>query len=102
MRPSRPAHCCPLHGMAQTRPWGRFRHFMDLADPRCLLPSAFFGMSIDQSVELLQKYQENRLPAGVSDSTLWLAKKIKTSGDAEGQSLLNTPTNIALSLFFFY
>lgn len=55
---------------------GRLKHFMDLGDPRCLAPKVFFGMSLNDSVQLLSLYHNHRLPAGVTAEQLWLAKKI--------------------------
>lgn len=63
----------------QRSAWGRFRHFMDIADPRCLLPKTFFGLSIDESAALIDQYREGKLPPGVSANQLWTAKKIKDS-----------------------
>lgn len=63
----------------QATAWGRFRHFMDIADPRCLTPRVFFGMSIDESVALMEQYREGTLPPGISAEKLWTAKKIKSS-----------------------
>eukprot|EP00051_Salpingoeca_urceolata_P028393 m.486621 g.486621 ORF g.486621 m.486621 type:complete len:349 (+) comp24521_c0_seq1:95-1141(+) len=77
---------------------GRFKHFLDLADPRCLAPSMFFGVSLDQAVQAINSYKEHmpkvkmgqmppppeqlkaaRSKVPYSDQELWLAKKIKTS-----------------------
>lgn len=58
---------------------GRFRHFLDVADPRCLASSVFFGMSLEESVKVMDAYRANTLPPGTSDERLWLAKKIRDS-----------------------
>eukprot|EP00053_Salpingoeca_punica_P019572 m.199579 g.199579 ORF g.199579 m.199579 type:complete len:337 (+) comp17684_c0_seq6:166-1176(+) len=59
---------------------GRFKHFLDLADPRCLAPGVFFGMTLEQSAELIGKYKSNTLaPADRDVEKLWLAKKIYTA-----------------------
>lgn len=50
-----------------------------MADPRCLVPSVFFGMSIDESVQMLKQHKEGTLPASVTTEQLWTASKIKTS-----------------------
>lgn len=61
---------------------GRFKHFFDMADPRCLLPSIFFGMSLDEATaELIAaKARLGSRPqtTQVSDR-VWLANKIYTS-----------------------
>jgi tricarboxylate carrier len=58
---------------------GRFRHFLDIADPRCLAPSLFFGMSLEESVGLMDQHRRKTLPANVTAEQLWLAKKIRDS-----------------------
>ncbi|EGD82472.1 tricarboxylate carrier [Salpingoeca rosetta] len=63
----------------QTTFAGRFKHFMDIADPRCLAPGLFFGMPLNKSRELMQQYKANRLPTGVNADTMWLAKKVHDS-----------------------
>ena len=63
----------------QTTFLGRFRHFLDVADPRCLASSVFFGMSLDESVKIMDAYRAKTLPPGTSDERLWLAKKIRDS-----------------------
>lgn len=84
---------------------GRFRHFLDVADPRCLAPKLFFGMSLDEASAILSTHkveggcswaalsthplgrplkpppspvQENP-SAKIANDKLWLASKIHTS-----------------------
>jgi hypothetical protein len=54
--------------------WGRFQHFMDIADPRCLAPSAFFGMSLDEATQMMDDFKANKTRA--PDTALWTAQKI--------------------------
>ena len=58
---------------------GRFRHFVDLSDPRCLAPKFFFGLSLEESKQLLDKCKDSIHPMGVSNEQLWLAQKIRVS-----------------------
>eukprot|EP00730_Choanoeca_flexa_P019449 TRINITY_DN9498_c0_g1_i1.p3 TRINITY_DN9498_c0_g1~~TRINITY_DN9498_c0_g1_i1.p3 ORF type:complete len:329 (+),score=89.52 TRINITY_DN9498_c0_g1_i1:1533-2519(+) len=67
----------PRYNQATFR--GRFRHFLDVADPRCLAPSLFFNMSLEESAKIMEQYSANSLPANTSAETLWLAKKVKDS-----------------------
>lgn len=60
----------------QTTFFGRFRHFMDISDPRCLAPGLFFGMPLERSKELMQQYKTNTLPKETSADTMWQAKKV--------------------------
>eukprot|EP00123_Amoebidium_parasiticum_P006110 comp17160_c0_seq1/m.15995 comp17160_c0_seq1/g.15995 ORF comp17160_c0_seq1/g.15995 comp17160_c0_seq1/m.15995 type:complete len:333 (-) comp17160_c0_seq1:94-1092(-) len=55
---------------------GRFKQLADQCDPRTLLPETFFGLSLDESVSLLDKHKKEGSVAGVSDEKLWTAKKI--------------------------
>ena len=63
----------------QTTFRGRFRHFLNVADPRCLAPSLFFDMSLEQSATIMAQYSANSLPTGTTADTLWLAKKVYDS-----------------------
>jgi len=53
--------------------WGRFSHFMNIIDPRTLLVS---NAKLNQCRQLLEQYQSNTLPSGVTDKDLWEAQKI--------------------------
>ncbi|CAN9502612.1 unnamed protein product [Ophioblennius macclurei] len=53
---------------------GRFRHFLDVIDPRTLFTSQ---VRLEESCELLQGFRDGRLPVGVTDAQLWKAQKIK-------------------------
>eukprot|EP00049_Salpingoeca_infusionum_P019080 m.360091 g.360091 ORF g.360091 m.360091 type:complete len:331 (+) comp18882_c0_seq1:369-1361(+) len=63
----------------QDRFVGRLRHFLDVADPRCLMPGAFFGMPLEKSKALMEQYETNTLPTSVNADTMWLAKKVYDS-----------------------
>ncbi|XP_069017062.1 sideroflexin-5a isoform X2 [Embiotoca jacksoni] len=53
---------------------GRFRHFLDVIDPRTLFVTE---KRLQECVELLQRFKQGTLPAGVTDAQLWRAQKIK-------------------------
>jgi len=53
---------------------GRFRHFLDVIDPRTLFTSS---AKLQESLKLLEQFKTNTLPPGVTDEDLWAAKKIK-------------------------
>ncbi|XP_029943059.1 sideroflexin-5-like isoform X4 [Salarias fasciatus] len=53
---------------------GRFRHFLDVIDPRTLFTTQ---KRLQQSCELLERFREGRLAEGVTDKQLWEAQKIK-------------------------
>ncbi|XP_030842111.1 sideroflexin-5 [Strongylocentrotus purpuratus] len=53
---------------------GRYRHFLDIIDPRTLFVSQ---EKINWAVELLDAYQKGSLPDGVTNKQLWEAQKIK-------------------------
>ena len=55
---------------------GRFRHFLDVADPRCLAPSVFFGLSLEDSKKIMGEYKAEPSTKKYSDEQLWLAKKV--------------------------
>ncbi|XP_063765575.1 sideroflexin-5a isoform X2 [Eleginops maclovinus] len=54
--------------------FGRFRHFLDVIDPSTLFVSE---KRLQESVELLDRFKQGTLPAGVTDAQLWQAQKIK-------------------------
>lgn len=54
--------------------FGRFRHFLDVIDPSTLFVSK---ERLQESVELLERFRQGTLPAGVTDAQLWQAQKIK-------------------------
>eukprot|EP01147_Barroeca_monosierra_P001035 gene1035-4271_t len=56
--------------------FGRFKHFLDISDPRCLSPGLFFGMPLDRSRQLMEQYHTNTLPLNIDADTMWLAKKV--------------------------
>eukprot|EP01100_Stratorugosa_tubuloviscum_P015793 TRINITY_DN944_c1_g1_i1.p1 TRINITY_DN944_c1_g1~~TRINITY_DN944_c1_g1_i1.p1 ORF type:complete len:338 (+),score=154.73 TRINITY_DN944_c1_g1_i1:87-1100(+) len=58
---------------------GRLNHFLSMTDPRTLFPSFFFGMSLKESLKLLEDYKTNSLDSKITEEQLWLAKKIKDS-----------------------
>lgn len=58
---------------------GRFRHFLDVADPRCLAPGVFFNMPLKDAVGVMEAYKAGTLPADTPPERLWLAKKIRDS-----------------------
>lgn len=58
---------------------GRFKHFLNLADPRTLAPGLFFGMTLDQSKGIVAEYKADRSITKYTTEQLWLAKKIYTS-----------------------
>ncbi|XP_049452101.1 sideroflexin-5a [Epinephelus fuscoguttatus] len=54
--------------------FGRFRHFLDVIDPRTLFVTE---RRLQESVELLHRFRQGTLPPGVTDAQLWQAQKIK-------------------------
>eukprot|EP00054_Salpingoeca_dolichothecata_P000780 m.17601 g.17601 ORF g.17601 m.17601 type:complete len:319 (+) comp11339_c0_seq1:134-1090(+) len=59
----------------QSTYFGRFRTSLDVADPRCLVPSVFFGMSSEKALSIIESYKQgNTLNTPIQQ--LWLAKKI--------------------------
>ncbi|CAL8274081.1 unnamed protein product [Merluccius merluccius] len=53
---------------------GRFRHFLDVIDPRTLFVTK---ECLRESVDLLESFKQGRLPPGVTSAQLWQAHKIK-------------------------
>ncbi|XP_047202218.1 sideroflexin-5a isoform X2 [Girardinichthys multiradiatus] len=53
---------------------GRFRHFLDVIDPRTLFVSE---KRLQECVKLLDSFKQGTLPPGVTDAELWQAQKIK-------------------------
>nr|XP_054765833.1 sideroflexin-5-like [Lytechinus pictus] len=53
---------------------GRYRHFLDIIDPRTLFVSK---KKLNDSIELLAAYKKGSLPDGVTNKQLWEAQKIK-------------------------
>ncbi|KAH3786577.1 sideroflexin-5-like [Dreissena polymorpha] len=60
----------------QTQFSGRFRHLVDITDPRTLFTSE---RKLQDSIALLEDYKQKRLASGVTDQQLWEAQKIKQS-----------------------
>nr|XP_020459883.1 sideroflexin-5 [Monopterus albus] len=54
--------------------FGRFRHFLDVIDPRTLFVTE---KQLQECVELLDHFKQGTLPSGVTDAQLWQAQKIK-------------------------
>uniref|UniRef100_A0A8C6T8Y8 Sideroflexin 5a n=1 Tax=Neogobius melanostomus TaxID=47308 RepID=A0A8C6T8Y8_9GOBI len=59
---------------AQNTFFGRFRHFLDVIDPRTLFVSE---NRLQESINLLKRFKEGTLPPGVTNEQLWKAQKIK-------------------------
>ncbi|XP_046870802.1 sideroflexin-5a isoform X4 [Hypomesus transpacificus] len=53
---------------------GRFRHFLDVIDPRTLFVSE---KSLQECLDLLDHFHHGTLPTGVTNAQLWQAQKIK-------------------------
>ncbi|XP_060784072.1 sideroflexin-5b [Neoarius graeffei] len=53
---------------------GRFRHFVDVIDPRTLFVSE---AHLKQCVALLDDFKDGTLPPGTTDQQLWEAQKVK-------------------------
>eukprot|EP00055_Hartaetosiga_balthica_P006474 m.20293 g.20293 ORF g.20293 m.20293 type:complete len:329 (+) comp5235_c0_seq1:165-1151(+) len=58
---------------------GRFKHFVAMSDPRCLLPGLFFDMPIEKSKDILERHKANMLPPTMSEDTVWRAKQVYDS-----------------------
>ncbi|KAM4543303.1 sideroflexin-5a isoform 1-T1 [Odontesthes bonariensis] len=56
--------------------FGRFRHFLDVIDPRTLFVTE---RRLKECVGLLDRFKQGALPPGVTDAQLWKAQKIKQS-----------------------
>lgn len=53
---------------------GRFRHFLDVIDPRTLFTS---DLKLQNSIKLLDLYKQGNLPPNITNADLWNAQKIK-------------------------
>nr|BAC31624.1 unnamed protein product [Mus musculus] len=67
----------------QTSFYGRFRHFLDIIDPRTLFVTE---KRLREAVQLLEDYKHGTLRPGVTNEQLWSAQKIK-------QAILHPDTN---------
>ncbi|XP_051058915.1 sideroflexin-5 isoform X3 [Phodopus roborovskii] len=67
----------------QTSFYGRFRHFLDIIDPRTLFVTE---RRLREAVQLLEDYKHGTLRPGVTNEQLWGAQKIK-------QAILHPDTN---------
>ncbi|KAI4546893.1 hypothetical protein MG293_003448 [Ovis ammon polii] len=67
----------------QTSFFGRFRHFLDIIDPRTLFVTE---RRLREAVQLLEDYKCGTLRPGVTNEQLWSAQKIK-------QAILHPDTN---------
>uniref|UniRef100_A0A8C3T5R5 Sideroflexin 5 n=1 Tax=Chelydra serpentina TaxID=8475 RepID=A0A8C3T5R5_CHESE len=63
--------------------YGRFRHFLDIVDPRTLFVTE---SRLKEAVQLLEDYKHGTLPPGVTNKELWGAQKIK-------QAIIHPDTN---------
>uniref|UniRef100_A0A452FBT1 Sidoreflexin n=1 Tax=Capra hircus TaxID=9925 RepID=A0A452FBT1_CAPHI len=73
----------PLPPLLQTSFFGRFRHFLDIIDPRTLFVTE---RRLREAVQLLEDYKLGTLRPGVTNEQLWSAQKIK-------QAILHPDTN---------
>lgn len=53
---------------------GRYKHFLDIIDPRTLFTSQ---QQFDDAIGLLDDYKTGKVPDGTTDVQLWKAQKIK-------------------------
>ncbi|XP_022080666.1 sideroflexin-5-like [Acanthaster planci] len=53
---------------------GRYRHFLDVTDPRTLFVSK---KQLDDAVKLLDHFKNGTLPEGITNKQLWEAQKLK-------------------------
>uniref|UniRef100_A0A8C0DGG5 Sideroflexin 5 n=1 Tax=Balaenoptera musculus TaxID=9771 RepID=A0A8C0DGG5_BALMU len=67
----------------QTSFYGRFRHFLDIIDPRTLFVTE---RRLREAVQLLEDYKHGTLRPGITNEQLWSAQKIK-------QAILHPDTN---------
>ncbi|XP_021382474.2 sideroflexin-5 isoform X3 [Lonchura striata] len=74
----------------QTSFYGRFRHFLDIIDPRTLFVSE---SRLKEAVQLLEDYKHGTLPPGVTNKELWGAQKIK-------QAIIHPDTNETIFMPF--
>ncbi|XP_029450441.1 sideroflexin-5 [Rhinatrema bivittatum] len=63
--------------------YGRFRHFLDIIDPRTLFVTE---SHLKEAIQLLEDFKHGMLPPGVNDKELWQAQKIK-------QAIIHPDTN---------
>ncbi|XP_016804260.1 sideroflexin-5 isoform X7 [Pan troglodytes] len=70
-------------GLRITSFYGRFRHFLDIIDPRTLFVTE---RRLREAVQLLEDYKHGTLRPGVTNEQLWSAQKIK-------QAILHPDTN---------
>ncbi|XP_067835306.1 sideroflexin-5-like [Heptranchias perlo] len=70
--------------------YGRFRHFLDIIDPRTLTVTE---SRLKAAVQLLEDYKHGALPTGVSNQQLWEAQKIR-------QAVLHPDTNETILMPF--
>ncbi|KAM4674937.1 sideroflexin-5 isoform 3-T3 [Amazona ochrocephala] len=86
----------------QTSFYGRFRHFLDIIDPRTLFVtegkhcrSAALPLQsrLKEAVQLLEDYKHGTLPPGVTNKELWGAQKIK-------QAIIHPDTNETIFMPF--
>ncbi|XP_043545528.1 sideroflexin-5-like isoform X2 [Chiloscyllium plagiosum] len=63
--------------------YGRFRHFLDIIDPRTLFVAE---SQLKAAVQLLEDYKHGTLPRGISNQQLWEAQKVQ-------QAILHPDTN---------
>ncbi|GAB1291001.1 Sideroflexin-5 [Apodemus speciosus] len=68
---------------SRTSFYGRFRHFLDIIDPRTLFVTE---KRLREAVQLLEDYKQGTLRPGVTNEQLWSAQKIK-------QAILHPDTN---------
>ncbi|XP_014822206.1 PREDICTED: sideroflexin-5-like [Calidris pugnax] len=74
----------------QTSFYGRFRHFLDIIDPRTLFVTE---SRLKEAVQLLEDYKHGTLPPGVTNKELWEAQKIK-------QAIIHPDTNETIFMPF--
>uniref|UniRef100_A0A6I8PZX1 Sidoreflexin n=1 Tax=Xenopus tropicalis TaxID=8364 RepID=A0A6I8PZX1_XENTR len=63
--------------------YGRFRHFLDIIDPRTLFVTE---SRLKEAIQLLEDYKHGTLPPGITNKELWGAQKIK-------QAIIHPDTN---------
>ncbi|KAM6361687.1 sideroflexin-5 isoform 1-T1 [Alca torda] len=74
----------------ETSFYGRFRHFLDIIDPRTLFVTE---SRLKEAVQLLEDYKHGTLPPGVTNKELWEAQKIK-------QAIIHPDTNETIFMPF--
>ncbi|XP_023782450.1 sideroflexin-5 [Cyanistes caeruleus] len=80
----------PFLQMGHTSFYGRFRHFLDIIDPRTLFVTE---SRLKEAVQLLEDYKHGTLPPGVTNKELWGAQKIK-------QAIIHPDTNETIFMPF--